>query len=70
MSLVAGACANEPDGVDPVAPAPVTATLPPHEREPSVTELAEGDPAGERNPVSRLRWTPIMTRCETARGWC
>lgn len=49
VSLVAGVCASEPDGVDPVAPEPVTATLPPHEREPSVTELGEGDPDGEES---------------------
>jgi len=43
VSLVTGACANEPDGVDPVAQEPVTASLPSHEREPAITAAGEGE---------------------------
>ena len=44
VSLVTGACAGEPDAVDPVAQEPVTTSLPAHEREPATTARGEGEP--------------------------
>jgi hypothetical protein len=51
VSLVTGACASEPGAVDPVAQEPVTASLPPHEREPATSvpgerELGDGEESG------------------------
>ena len=44
VSLVTGACAGEPDAVDPVAQESVTTSLPAHEREPATTARGEGEP--------------------------